>query len=211
MPSIMTLEGPKLGCGPCTASGGAVGSTTAPTGMRLALFAIGGAALLGVAYLFVRGDRRRSLRGPEMLKIIASEARTPEEFARRAEAWNAAERSPLPVTKLAKAYRKAKPATVARLIRDAREQREEGRERLWTKMSLGLRGLDGYRVVYGSNDGKKTFGVLDENTFETVEGAIKRRRFYKNRGMTAWIEDEEGNFVPVPGAKSASVRKSFPR
>lgn len=130
MPSVMTLEGPRLAALP------------EPTNKRIALFAVGSAALLGVAYLFLRHDRklRRGLRGPEMLKIIASESRTAEEFARRADAWNAAERDPLPAAKLAKAYRKAKPAKMVKLLREAREAREESRERLWSRMSKGLRG-----------------------------------------------------------------------
>lgn len=94
-----------------------------------------------------RLNARKGLRGSSMLQTIAREAKTPEEFARRAEAWNAAERTPLPVTKLATAYKRAKPATVARLIREARETREEGRERLWSRMSKGLRSLGSVDVT----------------------------------------------------------------
>lgn len=205
MPSIMTLEGPRLAALP------------EPMDKRLVLFVVGGAALLGVAWLFVRHDRRgqRGLRGPEMLKIIASESRTAEEFARRADAWNSAERDPLPTTKLAKAYRKAKPSTMTRLLREAREAREESRERLWTRMSKGLRGrdrrgLDGYRVAYGTSDGAKTFRAFDSRTVATVEQATKLMRSYKRQGLWAWVEDEQGNFVPVPGAKSERVRKGYP-
>lgn len=141
MPSIMTLEGPRLGQ-PAPSKIRSLASVVQASMMspaQMALWAIGGAALIGVAWLFVRKPGR-SLRGPSMLKIIASEARTPEEFARRAEAWNAAEREPLSVAALAKAYKKAKPSTVARLIREAHETRVEGRERLWSRMSRGLRG-----------------------------------------------------------------------
>jgi hypothetical protein len=248
--------------------------------------------------------RKSGLRGSSMLKLIASESRSPQEFARRAEAWNAAEAQPLPVTKLARAYTKAKPGTVARLIREAEEQRREGREKLWTKMSRGLRGnelgalpadvakiakklnakmdqmrestrdalyktmdpdsgvsfedyerlkaerdafddeidkllaplthpkpkkaaidavraygkanglkgrgLAGYRVAYGMSDSQGTFRLFDDHTFETIEGATKRMRFHKRRGFWTWVEDEQGNFVPVPGAKSERVRASYP-
>lgn len=213
MPSIMTLEGPRLGCGPCQASGKPIGAIAMPTGGKLALFAIGGAALLGVAYLFTRPDRRRPLRGPSMLQTIARESKTANEFARRAEAWNASERDPLPVAKLAKAFKKAKPATVARLIREAHESRVEGRERLWTRMSRGLRGvvgLDGYRVAYGTSGGGKTYRAFDDRTVDTIEQATKLMRSYKRRGFWTWVEDEQGNFIAVPGAKSEKIRKSYP-
>lgn len=410
-----------------------------PVGMsktvRVGLFALGGAALLGVAYLFVRHDRRRGLRGPRkrkpkekftvydyeidpnsgattriresidtaapgdygadpigpnsdgvfmfrmvpsgdvvdfeererrlkarkaglrgpsMLQVIAKESRTAEEFARRAEAWNSSERDPLSVKKLAAAYKKAKPSTVAKLIREAHEQRIEGRERMWSRMSRGLRGddslnerqrsalvfatdhrgfvsagvgskwgpmrdlatlkalakrgylefygkgkvaggyaydryqyritdagraaidrglrglrqtpggkargmrpsqfnprdldagtkvefehtsdpaiarkiamdhlvedrdyyrklkqvhLDGYRVAYGTSGGGRTYRVYDERTLDNLEHAKKLMRAYKRQGLWTWIEDEQGNFVPVPGAMRESVRKGYP-
>lgn len=82
----------------------------------------------------------RGLASPSMVKTIASEARSPQEYARRVEAWNASEAKPLSITLLAKAYRGASPATTAKLIREAREARLEQRERHWTHMSRGLRG-----------------------------------------------------------------------
>lgn len=87
-----------------------------------------------------RRDGEKEFRGPSMLQTIASEARSPAEYARRADAWNAAEAKPLSIVRLAKAYRGAAPGTTARLIREAQEARIEGRERLWSKMSRGLRG-----------------------------------------------------------------------
>jgi hypothetical protein len=96
---------------------------------------IGGGAILGAFLL----PRRTMLAGTSMLTTIAQEARSPEEFARRAEAWNAAEAQPLSITRLVKAYRGASPGTTARLIREAREARLVKRERLWSGMSKGLR------------------------------------------------------------------------
>jgi hypothetical protein len=136
MPSLFTLEGPNLGATvPTTAP-------TAPTGGRLALFVLGGAALIGVAALFAKHGA--SLRGGSMLDTIAAEARGPSEFARRVEAWNASEARPLPVAKLVEAWAKRHPETsrtmVKKLLEEAREQRTEQRERHWSKMSKGLRG-----------------------------------------------------------------------
>jgi len=88
--------------------------------------------------------RRGLLRGSSMLKTIAKESRTPAEYARRADAWNASEARPLPTAKIAKAYRGKLPLTVViRLLQQAREERLEKREHLWSKMSRGLRGLVG--------------------------------------------------------------------
>lgn len=72
------------------------------------------------------------------------------------------------------------------------------------------RGLAGYRVFYGTSDGHKTFAVIDDHKFETIEAATKRMRAYKRQGLWTWVEDDQGNFVPVPGAKSAKIRKSYP-
>lgn len=35
----------------------------------------------------------------------------------------------------------------------------------------------------------------------TLEAAKKHVGFYKRRGFTAWVVDDKGSFVPVPGAK----------
>ena len=109
------------------------------------LLMIGGAvAASGLLLWLARGKRGGKRRlGESMLKTIAREAKTPAEFARRADAWNASEGRPLPAAKLARAYRKASPAQVSRLLRQAREERLEKREGLWTSMSRGLRGLLG--------------------------------------------------------------------
>jgi hypothetical protein len=77
--------------------------------------------------------------------MIARESRSPAEFARRAEAWNASEARPLPATKLAQIYtrihKRVSPSQLAKLIRQAYEQRSENRERHWTSMSKGLRDI----------------------------------------------------------------------
>jgi hypothetical protein len=148
MPSIFTLEGPNLGVAtPANLSG--------TTGIRWWKVALVGVGIVGSVFALRElrqrhedKQYRRPLRGSSMLKTIALESRSPEEFARRVDAWNAAEGKPLPASKLAKAYLhhsragapRAKPAAIERLIRAAHEERLEKREHLWTKMSRGLRG-----------------------------------------------------------------------
>lgn len=190
MPSVFTLEGPHLGSAmsmldpraslPQPQLPAQQGIVT--SGKRLT---IGGLLLLGIGAAIGIVVYRRSSKmlsdvgslargGFDMLKTIAREARSPEEYARRAEAWNAAEAKPLPDAKIAKAYRKKGSGKVARLIREAREARMEGRERLWTKMSRGLKGLDVTekqqrmfkrgvdamrRAMKGSSDAERAFGV----------------------------------------------------
>jgi hypothetical protein len=76
---------------------------------------------------FVR-DRVRALAGfdsprTSMLQVIASESRTPQEFATRAEAWASAEAKPPTVATIAKAYRKGSPTQITRLVQQARAKR----------------------------------------------------------------------------------------
>lgn len=70
--------------------------------------------------------------------------------------------------------------------------------------------LDGYRVAYGTSAGLKTYRAFDPNTFPSIDSAIKRFRVYKRQGLWAWVEDEQGNFVPIEGAKKENVRKGYP-
>jgi hypothetical protein len=135
MPSIFQLEGHRL---PQTSSR-PVGLAGVSRG-TLALAVTGFAIASAIAWRLLK-RKTRGLRGVSMVSMIARESKTADEYARRIEAWNAGEAKPLPVAKLARGYRKASPSTVARLIREAHEQRVEGRERLWSKMSRGLRGL----------------------------------------------------------------------
>jgi len=72
------------------------------------------------------------------------------------------------------------------------------------------RSLGGYRVAYGTSDARGTFRVFDEHVFQTIEAATKRMRGYKRQGLWTWVEDEQGNLVPVPGAKTERVRKGYP-
>jgi len=143
---------------------------------RAALYMVGvGGLVLGAAALALRPPRRQ-LRGPSMIKTIASEAKSPQEYARRVEAWNAAEATPASITALAKAYRGASPATTARLIREAREARLEQRERHWSHMSRGLRGR---KLPAGprSIDVKKIFAwapKVDETIVDVEEGRTSR-------------------------------------
>lgn len=37
--------------------------------------------------------------------------------------------------------------------------------------------------------------------FESTERATTYMRALKRRGLTAWVEDEHGNFIPTVGAK----------
>lgn len=60
----------------------------------------------------------------DMLKVIAAESRSPEEFARRAEAWASSEANPPSITKMTTYYRRAKPWHLTKLIKEAREKRE---------------------------------------------------------------------------------------
>lgn len=179
------------------------------TPAKLVAALVGGGVLVALVWQLSQ-RRRRPLRGSSMVQTIARESRSADEYARRVEAWNAGEARPQPITKLARAYRKASPSKVARLIREAQENRMEGRERLWSRMSRGLRGLGGYRVAYGTSGGGKTYRVYDERTLDNLEHAKKLMRSYKRQGFWTWIEDDQGNFVPVPGAMRESVRKSYP-
>src|SRR5271154_3961545 len=67
-----------------------------------------------------------------------------------------------------------------------------------------------YRVAYGTSAGNTTFRVIEPTPFSTIEEATRLMRAYKRRGLWAWIEDDRGNFIPVPGAKSDRVRKGYP-
>ena len=67
-----------------------------------------------------------------------------------------------------------------------------------------------YRVAYGTSAGNTTFRVVEPTPFTTVEDAMRLMRSYKRQGLWTWIEDDQGNFVPVPGAKSERVRKGYP-
>lgn len=51
----------------------------------------------------------------------------------------------------------------------------------------------------------------DPQDFATIERATRRMRQYKNRGMTAWVETDSGEHVPVPGAKRAPQSSWFSR
>jgi lysophospholipase L1-like esterase len=64
------------------------------------------------------------LNGSSMLKTIAAESRSPKEYARRAEAWASSEARPPSIASIVKAYRGAAPGKLAKLIREARKQRE---------------------------------------------------------------------------------------
>jgi hypothetical protein len=66
-----------------------------------------------------------------MLQLIASESKTPQEYARRAEAWAATEAKPPSLATIAKAYRKGKPAEVARLLRRAKAARLAQTQARW--------------------------------------------------------------------------------
>lgn len=146
------------------------------TGRALFLTSLGLIAVGGV-FALVHSPRRLGLRGPSMVKAIASESRSPEEYARRIEAWNSTEAKPLSITTLAKAYRGASAPKVARLIREAREAREEQRERHWTRMSHGLRGRKKPAGEPRAVDVSKIFAwspKVDETIEDVAEGRTSR-------------------------------------
>mgnify|MGYP000997312859 CR=1 FL=1 len=78
-----------------------------------------------------------------------------------------------------------------------------------------LDGLGAYRVWYGTTapagSPQRTIAIDDGRSIPTIEQATKLMRSYKRRGFWTWVEDEQGNFVPVPGAKSEKIRKSYPK
>jgi hypothetical protein len=37
--------------------------------------------------------------------------------------------------------------------------------------------------------------------FSSVDAATRAVNFFKARGITAWVEDDSGNFVPVKGTR----------
>lgn len=70
---------------------------------------------------------------------------------------------------------------------------------LWTRArGKGLSGLDGYRVVYLGEGARAVRGTAISSSLDAATAELKA---YKRRGLTAWIEDERGGFVPVAGAK----------
>jgi hypothetical protein len=82
----------------------------------------------------VRGyarDKIRTLAGPSMLRLIASESKTPQEYARRADAWASAEAKPPALATIAKAYRKASPGEIMRLLRQAKTERLAHTQARW--------------------------------------------------------------------------------
>jgi hypothetical protein len=88
-------------------------------------------ALAGLDTQYLLGRVRYTGNRPAMLKIIANESRTPREFAERAEAWASTEAKPPTVATIAKAYRKASPAEVTRLVRQARAKRLAHTQARW--------------------------------------------------------------------------------
>jgi hypothetical protein len=66
-----------------------------------------------------------------MLHVIASESRSPEEFARRAEAWAATEAKPPTVATIARAWRKGSPAQITRLLQKAKQKRLAHTQARW--------------------------------------------------------------------------------
>lgn len=107
------------------------------------------------------------------IKRIASTSTTIEEYARRAEAWNASEAKPVSLTLLAKAWAGGRQASkVMELLRQAREQRLKGRERLWSRMSEGLKATFDPRPHYAQKDEAKKRGpvyFVDPETGEYIE------------------------------------------
>jgi hypothetical protein len=91
--------------------------------------------------------KARGLWGPDMLKTIAAESRSPKEFARRAEAWASTEAKPPSITMMVKAYR-GDPGKLAKLIREARTARESGARQRFEALISSHEGddLDGTKL-----------------------------------------------------------------
>jgi hypothetical protein len=62
-----------------------------------------------------------------------------------------------------------------------------------------------YRAVHlgGAHGGPS---VPITRALGTLAYAESDLQYLKRRGLTAWVEDEKGQFVPVPGAKTARLR-----
>lgn len=136
MPSIFTLEGPNLGYTqaiPVPPAAGVLRDASQP-----AWYGVVGLLALTVVgwYGYQRYKRRGGLFGPDMLSTIAKESRSVDEFARRAEAWNAGNAKKLSDEALARKFRKASVGA----IRKARREREAGRDRLFQRLAHGLKG-----------------------------------------------------------------------
>jgi len=114
-----------------------------PSTQRALLWIAIAVGILGAgvaAYWF--WSRRKSLGfaeidGPSMLAVIAKESRTPQEFARRAEAWASTEADPPSDKELARAYgnergrRGMLVGPITKLIKEAREQRLASTRSRW--------------------------------------------------------------------------------
>lgn len=110
------------------------------TGQAALVAALG--LTIGIA-LAIDRSRRKPLGAFDMLAVIAREAKSESEFARRAEAWNASEAKPLSVRQLvaayARAHRLADRRRLAHLLQQAEGARAEAKERLWSRVAKGLR------------------------------------------------------------------------
>ncbi len=88
--------------------------------------------------------------------------------------------------------KRIKKAVSPKLKKALKHARKEEREH-----AAMFKPLAGYRVAY---DIKGERNVV-EGSYQTLEAAQKLRNAYNRRGLWAWIEDDDGNFVPVKGAK----------
>jgi rubrerythrin len=117
---------------------------------KIPWFKIAVGAGIGVFGLLVwKTAKTRPLGAFDMLKVIAAESRTPEEYARRAEAWASGESSPPPMTKLAR-FKKVSPKKMHALILAARNARIHGsrarHERFVAQPDEDEDDLDGVRL-----------------------------------------------------------------
>jgi hypothetical protein len=60
-----------------------------------------------------------------------------------------------------------------------------------------ISGTPGYRLLYLAA-GKRS---MSPEEFSSVEDAAQAVNFFKARGITAWVEDDTGKFVPVKGTR----------
>lgn len=122
-------------------------------GTQIPWFKIAIGASVGVFGLLVwKTAKTRPLGAFDMLKVIAAESRTPEEYARRAEAWASGESTPPPMAKLTR-FKKVSPAKMHALILKARDARVRGsrarHERFVAQPDEDEDDLDGARLDRG--------------------------------------------------------------
>lgn len=224
MPSIMTLEGHRqVGAtfGPFAVDAIKTTSAMLPAATEAAkapwwkVVAIGGGAVLAgfLTWRYLKVSPRLSLRGLGIdLKTIARESKSAEDYARRAEAWNHGLAPKLKVSadKLAKGFPGASASAMKRLLRDARQAREDGWAGIVHKSARGLRAVTARIPREGRNP--SLFGV---GVTEKQQRMFKRGVEAMKRAMRGASDVDRAFNVAVRGSKdpdfAAGVRNVWNR